>query len=248
MRAPAWAAKSLQTALASYTELKHDTILYAKQGSAGEGEGPEPPSFTPRNWVEPDPAAFGRLASAAALLRDGMTKRGVLGDADTSLLDTFVELSRWLEGVAARELAGHVATDEENARLASIGSELEYLWFASADTASVEGQPIASAEDNDAVVADIFRSSDYFLELGTGVVDNIYVIVPIGDGRFELAAGGVSSYYEFRRPQTSLRLTDEEWKATLRQTPVSVLRPSWESPFLVGVTTSPDPVVIQTAG
>jgi hypothetical protein len=243
MRTPAWAAKSLQTGLASYTELKHDTILYAKQGSAGEGEGPEPPPFTPRNWVEPDPVSFERLASAASLLRSGLSDRGLLNDSDTTMLDSFIELSGWLGGVADRELQGHVATDDENARLDTIGSELEYLWFAAADTSSVEGQPVASIQDSDAVVADIFRSSRDYLELGSGLVDPIYVIVPVGDGRFELAVGGVSSYYEFRRTTDQLRLTDEEWKAMLMQTPnIPVSRPSWEAPFLVGVTTASVPV------
>ena len=248
MRTPAWTAKSLQTALASYTELKHDTILYAKQGSAGEGEGPPTPPFTPRNWVEPDPVAFARLASAASLLRDGMSSRDLLSDSNAAVLDTLIELSGWLAGVAAHELDGTVATDDENARLGSIGSELEYLWFASADTSSVEGQPIAAEQVGDAVVADIFRSSFDYLELGTGPVDTIYVIVPIGDGRFELAVGAVSSYYEFRRATTELRLTDEEWRSMLGEDPIPVSRPSWQAPFLVGATTSPDAVPTQVSG
>lgn len=248
MQSPAWAAKSLQTALASYTELKHDTILYAKQGSAGEGEGPQPPPFTPRNWVEPDPVSFGRLAGAAALLRDGMLARDLLTEADVALLDTFTELTQWLASLATRELAGQVASDAENERLGSIGSELEYLWFAAADTSSVEGTPIASFEDSDAVVADIYRSSFFYLELGTGAVDTIYVVVPLGDGRFELAVGGVSSYYEFRRPTAELRLTDEEWRAMLQQSTSPVERPAWQVPFLVGATTSSDPVPTQAPG
>ncbi len=242
MRTPAWTAKSLQTALASYTELKHDTILYAKQGSAGEGEGPPPPPFTPRNWVEPDPVAFGRLTSAASLLRDGMSRRGLLSKPDTDVLDAFIEMSGWLGGIATRELTGQVATDADNTRLDSIGSELEYLWFAAADTDSVEGQLVASNEDNDAVVADVFRSSYFYLELGTGLVDPIYVIVPLGDGRFELAVGGVSSYYEYRRPTAQLRLTDEEWKRMLARSPMPIPRPSWAAPFLVGAITDPNPV------
>ena len=83
------------------------------------------------------------------------------------------------------------------------------------------------------------------LELGTGTIDTIYVIVPLGDGRFELAVGGVSSYYEFRRPTTELRLTDEEWKSMLDQTPVPVDRPSWQAPFLVGAATSDEAVPTQ---
>ena len=248
MRTEAWAAKALQTALASYTQLKHDTILYAKQGSAGEGEGPEPPPFEPRHWVEPDPVAFGRMTSAASLLRDGLSERAIISDDDADLLDSFIELSGWLGGIAARELNGDVATDTENERLGSIGSELEYLWFASADTATVEGVPVASYEDSDAVVADIYRSSFFYLELGTGNVDAIYVIVPLGDGRFELAVGGISSYYEFRRPTSELRLTDEEWRQLLRQEPAAVPRPAWQVPFLLGGNMSDVAVPTQATG
>ena len=248
MRTEAWAAKALQTALASYTQLKHDTILYAKQGSAGEGEGPEPPPFEPRHWVEPDPVAFGRMTSAASLLRDGLSERAIISDDDADLLDSFIELSGWLGGIAARELDGDVATDTENERLGSIGSELEYLWFASADTATVEGVPVASYEDSDAVVADIYRSSFFYLELGTGNADAIYVIVPLGDGRFELAVGGISSYYEFRRPTSELRLTDEEWRQLLRQEPAAVPRPAWQVPFLLGGNMSDVAVPTQATG
>ena len=42
MQTPAWNAKSHQTGFGSYTELKHDTILYTKQAVA-EGGGEEPP-------------------------------------------------------------------------------------------------------------------------------------------------------------------------------------------------------------
>ncbi len=128
----------------------------------------------------------------------------------------------------------------------SIGSELEYLWFASADVDSVEGQPIASSEESDAVVADIFHLDVQLPRARDRMVDPIYVIVPLGDGRFELAVGGVSSYYEFRRPTTELRLTDEEWRAMLVKEPMPVDRPSWQAPFLVGATTSPDPIPTQT--
>jgi len=43
-QSPAWIDKELQTALGSWTELRHDTILYAKQSytMAGKGMPPEP--------------------------------------------------------------------------------------------------------------------------------------------------------------------------------------------------------------
>ena len=51
------------------------------------------------------------------------------------------------------------------------------------------------------------------LELATGRVSTIYVLVPI-DGELHLCAGGTFSYYEFEQPQSN-RLTDSQWRKTL---------------------------------
>ena len=50
MRSDAWAAKDLQSGLGSYTELKHDTILFAKQLVAEAGG----------DFSKPQPAQLGR--------------------------------------------------------------------------------------------------------------------------------------------------------------------------------------------
>ncbi|NCD21118.1 MAG: DUF3160 domain-containing protein, partial [Actinobacteria bacterium] len=59
-RSEAWATKTLQSGLGSYAELKHDTILYAKQAFAEMG-GDFWEEETPRHWVEPDPVVYERL-------------------------------------------------------------------------------------------------------------------------------------------------------------------------------------------
>ena len=56
-----WQYKNLNTGLASWTELKHDTILYAEQSGAEMGGGEEfqiPPYIPPgpKGYVEPNPA------------------------------------------------------------------------------------------------------------------------------------------------------------------------------------------------
>ena len=54
MQSPQWQKKNLDTALASWAELKHDAILYAKQpmlAECGDG-GPEPPVV--KGYVEPN--------------------------------------------------------------------------------------------------------------------------------------------------------------------------------------------------
>lgn len=239
MRTDAWAAKSLQTGLGSYTELKHDTVLYAKQGTAAEGEDVLTP-FDPRHYVEPDPVTFGRLAVAATLCRDGLAARGLLGDEAAVLLDAAVELLSWLGGIAADELAGVATSDADNERLGRIGRELELLWYETSDI-PLDSVVIPAVDDGDPLVVDVFRSSFEYLELATGWIDPIFVIVPDGRGGFQLAQGGVYSYYEFWRSVDLPRLTDEEWRLVL-DTEDRPPRPAWQAPFLVGeevATTTP---------
>jgi hypothetical protein len=63
MQSEAWLDKQLNTSLGSWAELKHDTILYAKQVYAelGGGGGINPlPLPKARGYVEPVPEFFAR--------------------------------------------------------------------------------------------------------------------------------------------------------------------------------------------
>jgi hypothetical protein len=247
MRTDAWAAKSLQTGLGSYTELKHDTILYSKQGTAGEGEGPPVPDWPLAHTVEPDPAAFGRIAAVARLCRDGLDARDLLTPGSTELLDGVIDLAGWLAGLAADELAGRLPAGDDLLRLRDIGSELELLWFEASDIPGA-GYPVPAQDDRAALVADVFRSSFEFLELGTGTIDTVYVLVPDVDGEFQVATGAVYSYYEFWRPVSALRLTDEEWWRLLDDG-AAPPRPWWQAEILVdGDVATETRVVQQVAG
>lgn len=74
MRTPAWTRKDMLTALGSWTELRHDTILYAKQTMAELGGGGDP--GTPRGYVEPNPALWARLQTLEALTRRVLKDQG----------------------------------------------------------------------------------------------------------------------------------------------------------------------------
>lgn len=52
--------------LGSWSELKHDTILYAKQGMAEMGGGP--PELL-KGYVEPEPVSSSRAAGSTASTR-----------------------------------------------------------------------------------------------------------------------------------------------------------------------------------
>ena len=195
---------------------------------------------------QPDPVAFLRLAASASLLRDGMAQRDLLPAADRDTLDTFIELATWLGGVATRELGVRVVNDKQNERLGGIGWRSWSTCGSPPRTSSRSRGIRRAGEESDALVADIYRSSAAYLEEATGFVDTIWVIVPIADGRFELARGAVSSYYEFRWPADGSRLTDKEWRSMLddgtRDGSGPVERPSWQAPFLLGARIADEPV------
>ena len=238
MRTPAWEAKGLQTGLGSYAELKHDTILYAKQSFAAEGDF-EPMSEPPRHWVEPDPVSWERMASVVGLLQDGLRSRDLVGAGDDrdALMTSVRGLLERLAGIASDELAGLPISQTDNDWLEGIGSVLEGLWIQTSDWDDALGLP--SADDTDAaLIADIMRSTTAFLEIGIGRIDRIMVLVPNDRGIFQVAVGGVYSYYEFWQEAESGRLTDEEWRAIL-DAGEAPDRPAWQLPmFPSGVSAS----------
>jgi hypothetical protein len=221
MRTDAWAAKAQQSGLGSYTELKHDTILYAKQ-AVGEG-GDGAPIPVRRNWVEPDPVVFGRLDAMAELMLAGMSERDLLTVEQSDLLRSAIDLFSFFQRIATDELAGTPISERDNERLTYIGGELEAMWFRTADQANT-GEP--ETDDDAAVVADIASGGDSVLEVGTGRIDRIYVLVPDDQGTFQVAVGGVYSYYEFTSPAGE-RLTDELWRSMLDSGDAPD-RPAWQ--------------------
>jgi hypothetical protein len=227
MRSEAWTAKAHQAGLGSYAELKHDTILYTKQAVAEGGDGaPIPPR---RNWVEPEPVAFARLAAAADLMQRGLDERGLLTDEQVGLLTDLTELLGFLERIARDELAGEPISELDNERLTHVGEELE-AWFWRTSDRLESGE--TEADQDAAIVADVASGPDGILAVATGRIDRIYVLVPDDAGAFQVAVGGVYSYYEFTS-QPGERLTDEAWRATL-DAGEAPERPAWQEVLFPG--------------
>ena len=225
MQTDEWQAKSHQSGFGSYAELKHDTILYGKEGTA-EGDGPPPPPKV-LHWVEPDPLTFERIAATAVLFRDALEEQDLLTDVGygslEAILDDFIEMAARLGPIAERELAAGRPTEADSEWLNSIGGRLSSLLELTGDSGNVD--PYSG------IVADIFLNgfSNEVLEEGTGEYDLIYVIVPDARG-FQVATGAVYSYYEFWQPRTD-RLTDEQWWEMIANDELPP-RPFWVQEYL----------------
>jgi hypothetical protein len=111
------------------------------------------------------------------------------------------------------------------------GEELEVITLAAADKEG-EGNPYFEDMANAALVADIATDPDgRVLELATGRINEIYVVVPDGTGKMMVTKGGVFSTYEFTVPLAG-RMTDETWKARLTDGKAPAA-PEWTGGFIV---------------
>ena len=232
MQNQAWTRKDLHTALGSWAELKHDTLLYAKQVYAEMGGGPPP--LPPKGYVEPQPQVYARLLALTRMTLEGLGDRNLLADRDRESLLRLENLLSFLKDVAEKELAGQPLDQEAYERIRYYGGELEFLTLAAADLEGESHQSILEQEEA-AVIADVATGLDPItgegavLEEGVGRVFEIYVAVEI-EGTIQIVKGGVFSYYEFPWPQGD-RLTDEQWREML-ETDQAPEQPGWTGSFI----------------
>ncbi|MDP3970859.1 MAG: DUF3160 domain-containing protein [bacterium] len=228
-----WARKQLLTYIGSWTELKHDTILYAKQVYAEMGAG-MPDETDDRGYVEPEPELYARMTALIGLTRDGLKTRGLLASDDEDNLDKLEILVSSLQTIAEKELADELLTDDEYDLIRTYGGSLEHFWL---ETMSEEEKGEKSQTDllNDnpaPLVTDVATDPNgSVLEEATGYVNDIYVIVPV-DGGLRVASGGVYSHYEFTQPLAD-RLTDEAWRERLETGEDVPETASWQQGMLL---------------
>lgn len=237
MRSAAWHDKQLTTALGSWTELKRDTILYAKQVYAEMGyDAMQPPGpEKPRGYVEPVPLLYARIAALTNMTIQGLEGRGLLAEEDKAALVAMEQLASRLQAMAEKQLRNEALSEEEYESLRVYGAEIEALTFGASDEGSyggAGGTPAGGEPLQAAVVADLATSpgAGVVLENGVGRVFEIYVVAPI-EGRLVLTKGGVFSHYEFAQPLAE-RLTDEAWRAQLDAGEAPPLA-AWTQSYLV---------------
>ncbi len=235
MQNRAWADKDLNTFLGSYTELKHDTVLYAKQVMAemgGIGWMTEPPDD--RGYVEPQIDVYLRLAAAAKQTRDGLKGFGLLSEEAAELSDHLIMITDKLAVIAEKELKGELPDDEEFDFIRSYGGQLEHLWMR-----TIDGDIGYRTMDHpSSLVTDIATDPNGLcLQVGTGLPNVIYVLVQF-DGEIRICKGAVYSFYQFTRP-LSQRMTDEEWNEMTRYDHGSLPEmPAWTDSFFRKFTTA----------
>lgn len=213
MRTDAWQRRNLGAALASWTELRHDTILYAKQSYTPPRSMPKPP---PPGYIEPVPEFYGRLLALARMTRAGLSDMQALSEEATTRLTGLEALLERMLDISGKELRNEAISDDDTSYIKDLASTLESL---------VTGVDDAGLKTT--LVADVHTEGyeKTVLEEAVGKVDFMIVACPTSDGSVFLAAGPVLSYYEFKHPMSD-RLTDEAWRDLL-DSPDRPERPQW---------------------
>ncbi len=212
MQTEAWLDKELQTSLASWTELRHDTILYAKQSYTPRYSGIPPPTA---GYVEPVPEFYARMKALVNMTLNGLKNFGVINETEEyrliklgSILDMLLEISR-------KELEGKELNESDYNFLSNFVDEINE---------TVTGFNREARKT--LLVADVHTDANTMqcLEEGVGYIDLILVVYR--DDSLYIGAGPVLSYYEFKQP-VKQRLTDEKWEEMID----SIARPLWISSF-----------------
>lgn len=210
MQGEQWAKKNLESFAGSYTELKHDTVLYAKQVMAEMGGG-EIPEWDDRGYVEPEVEVWSRFTQLAAKTAEGLKRYGLLSSDDEENLKRLEEMANHFLIMSEKELSNTLLSDEEYELIRNYGGNLEHFWM---ESFKDEGENITTGDFPAAIVTDIATDPNgTCLEVGTGRPSMLYVIVPM-DGEMHICVGAVYSFYQFEQPLSD-RLTDSEWRVMM---------------------------------
>jgi hypothetical protein len=209
MQDPLFPIKQLETFLGSYTELKHDTLLYAKQPYAERGgwgeEGTPPP--VPKGFVEPNLTFWENLGRLVAYVETGYGKYGLFRED----LEEFGHLNRFKEDVtfyaslAAKELKGAPLSDEEYERLRS--KPLSYM-------AEPRGNEVLEEKDKrSGLIADVFTDGTRGQIQYEATGEPYFMLILLSnEGVVRLAVGVAFNHYEFAGPLDT-RYSDADWQS-----------------------------------
>ena len=244
---PEWSKKDLNTALASWAELKHDAILYAKQPMGAECGGGGLPEPVVKGYVEPNTGFWKKAIELLNNTEKLLKEQNILTEKVSDATGRLREEAQFLLNISEKELAGKELTDEENDQLECIGATFENISLdlvRQPDQYLMGWSDVQGADKKVALVADVYTANadnnknKSILFEAVGDADEIYVVVEIG-GYLYLTRGAVLSYREFIQPIDLPRLTDEEWQKQLEENPRKGV-PEWMKRIVVPLNKMPE--------
>jgi hypothetical protein len=243
MRTAAWWQEKMNTQLASWAQLRHDNLLYAKASYTG--------SFScsyPEGYVEPFPEFYGRLSRFAADAK--IRFEGICGPA-SGYFSRFGAIMDTLRTISDKELSGTPLEERETRFIRSMFRSVDNCvptydgWYPNlfVDT---------KVNDIDFIIADVHTAPTdeagnpvgWVMHAGTGRVNLGIVIAPSQNGGSTAYAGAMMSYHQ-NVTTNFKRLTDNEWWDAICRTDQP--RPDWTNVYLAdnkGAKRVPGPMLI----
>jgi hypothetical protein len=237
MRTAAWQRKQLQTQLASWTQLRHNTVLYAKQSYTSEAM-----CEYPTGYVEPYPETYARIkffANEAARLIEATDYSlpgqdlSVTKQKQVAFLKKMAGTLARLESLARKELASEPFTVDDQQWIKRVidrrgggsGAPAYNGWYS--DLFYGGGRACA---EWDALVVDVHTDPTKGEVMEQAVGNCTYLVAAIDNEEDRMIyVGPAYSYFEFHQPADQ-RLTNADWQQMLmmkKEPP----RPEWAADF-----------------
>ncbi|OGU41856.1 MAG: hypothetical protein A2X61_01550 [Ignavibacteria bacterium GWB2_35_12] len=235
MKTAAWWQQKMNTQLASWAQLRHDNLLYAKQSYSGSFGCSNPDAF-----LEPMPEFYKVLSDLSKftikklenfLLTDsGQNSNDYFNKKIKDYFEHLNNISIKLNSIAQKELQNINLSNDEFSFLKSIFSTWDNCdgphpkgWYADLFYNSED-----DAEKMDMVVADVHTAPTdeygnpvgWVKHVGTGPINLAVITTKNNDGDITAFVGPVMSYYEYTSTNFK-RLTDEEWEVNMDELPAN---------------------------
>jgi hypothetical protein len=237
MQSAAWWQEKLNTQLSSWTELRHDNLLYAKQSYTGIIT-----CSYPYVYIEPIPEFYKSVMTLAISFNSKLQSLPINNSGMVTGIEYYLSnlagICDTLSSIAQKELTNTSLTEEENSFLGKAISLSEICgphyngWVTQLYYNGFTGE----LGNNSMVVADYHTAPTdeggnyvgWVAHAGTGPANMAIITATLPSGENVAFIGPVMSYYEYTTTNF-LRLTDDEWRATYF---LQSLRPDWTNLYL----------------
>lgn len=241
MQTAAWWQEKMNTQLSSWSQLRHDNLLYAKQSYTGGTIC----SYT-ESYVEPIPEFYDALKAFGRIGGERLTQlQSQLPGAGASAIPYFEALSAFSDtlGIIARKELSKVVLSEAEKRFlrtmvydghmcGMIADGWYYRLFFKGDPGFLE-KDWTIADVHTCPTDEAGNMVGWVQHAGTGAINMGFFLMEAPDGSFHSYAGPVMSYYEYVSTNFK-RLTDEEWRSSYAYQ--TTLRPAWVNLYLADTT------------
>ncbi|MBN1576763.1 MAG: DUF3160 domain-containing protein [Chitinispirillaceae bacterium] len=222
MKSRTWQDKQMNTQLASWAQLRHNTLLYAKQSYTGGIV-----CFYPDGYVEPYPDFYRTIGEIVKRIRSAYQAYPQAATSAPVNFDTWTMVTDSLASMAQLELEGKPLTAAHIAFLNQMLTtntdiicgappftgwypKLFRLW----DDCSMSRPCIA---DVHTIPPSEIAPQNMVLHAATGDASFVIIQAATGDGCGTLFVGAVSSFYQHDESPIK-RLADSEWTTMLQAT------------------------------